>query len=114
MADDILQRKLRVLVEARASWSRIVDDLSEYGYSLEEIKNAIEELAQIRAMELETKRSFDRIVYVLWFLVGLLANIYLLTFSDTHYGIVTGLFALMALGAVGFFLTVKPRRPRRR
>ena len=112
MADDILQRKIRVLIKARASISRMVRDLSEDGYSGEEIENAIEEFEQVRKRELKTKRSRARILYALAFLVGLLMNIYLLTFSDTHYIIMGAWIGLMAFGAIGFFLTVKPQSPR--
>ena len=114
MVDDILQRKIRVLFKAKASTSRMARDLAEDGYSSEEIDAAIEEFDQARERELKTKRSHARIAYALAFLVGLLMNIYLLTFSQTHYAIVTGWFGLMAGGAIGFFLVVKPRSPRRR
>jgi hypothetical protein len=40
MADDILQRKIRVLFKSGASTSRMARDLSEDGYSPEEIENA--------------------------------------------------------------------------
>ena len=89
-------------------------DLSEDGYSPEEIENAIEEFDRARKTELKTKRSRARIVFALLFMVGLSMNIYLFAFSRTHYAIVTGWFGLMAFGAIGFFLTVKPQSPRRR
>jgi len=114
MADDILQRKIRVLFKARASMSRMVRDLSEDGYSGEEIENAIAEFAQTRKTELRTGRLVGRMTFALMFLVGLSMNIYLFTFSQTHYVIVTGWFGLMVFGAIGFFLTVKPRSPHRR
>ncbi|MBC8373310.1 MAG: hypothetical protein H8E53_06940 [Planctomycetes bacterium] len=114
MADDVLQRKIRVLFKAKASTSRMARDLSEDGYSPEEIENAIEEFGQVRKRELKTKRSRARIVYAVMFIVGLMLSIYyLFYFSRTHY-IAGGLpFGLMVLGAIGFFLVVKPQSPHR-
>ena len=115
MADDLLQRKIRVMFKAGAATSRIARDLSEDGFSPEEIENAIEEFDRARKTELKTKRSRARIAYALMFLLGLLMNIYwLFIISETHYVIWMGFTGLMTWGAVGFFLTVKPRSPRRR
>jgi len=111
MTDDLLQRKIGVLFKANASMSRMARDLGEDGYSPGEIEAAIEEFDRARKRALQTKRSRARLLYALAFLAGLVATVYLVTFSDTHYIISTGFVGLMALGAVGFFLTVKPRRP---
>ncbi len=105
MTDELL-KKIGVMFKAGASNSRIVRDLSEDGYSRDQIQAAIDECLRTRKRDLSKRRFYTRIGCVALFLIGLGMNVYTIT---VYKALIFGWVGLMVFSAATFFLAVKPQ-----